>query len=203
MEQTTIATDLAKLVFQVAVSHRPGHLDDERRLSRDRLLPFLAQQPPATIVLEACGSTHYWARQLQPFGHTVRLLPPLMYAHTHGAIRPTAPMRKGLLEANRNEEIHPDPSTRPSTKPLPRGTACGPPGSRRAPRGSIRSGACCANSASSSRSARSTSFPAFWSSRRRCPCCCARPTRRSVTRLRCWRRTCGPSNDSSGRSRPR
>jgi transposase len=75
MEHTTIAVDLAKSVFQVAVSHRPGHLDEERRLSRARLLPFFAQRPPATIVFEACGSAHYWARQFQPFGHTVRLLP--------------------------------------------------------------------------------------------------------------------------------
>ena len=42
MEHTTIAVDLAKSVFQVAVSHRPGHLDEERRLSRDRLVPFFA-----------------------------------------------------------------------------------------------------------------------------------------------------------------
>src|SRR5947208_15204909 len=76
MEHTTIAVDLAKSVFQVAVSHRPGRVDEERRLSRDRFLPFFAQRPPATIVLEACGSAHYWARQLQPFGHSVRLLPP-------------------------------------------------------------------------------------------------------------------------------
>jgi hypothetical protein len=65
MEHTTIAVDLAKSVFQVAVSHRPGHLDEERRLSRDRFLAFFAQRPPATIVLEACGSAHHWARQLQ------------------------------------------------------------------------------------------------------------------------------------------
>jgi transposase len=56
MEHTTIAVDLAKSVFQVAVSHRPGHLDEERRLSRDRFVAFFAQRPPATIVLEACGS---------------------------------------------------------------------------------------------------------------------------------------------------
>ena len=109
MEHTTIAVDLAKSVFQVAVSHRPGHLDDERRLSRDRLLPFFAQQAPATIVLEACGSAHYWARQLQPFGHTVRLLPPhdvRPYVRRNKTDRTDA---KGLLEANRNEEIQPVP----------------------------------------------------------------------------------------------
>lgn len=109
MEHTTIAVDLAKSVFQVAVSHRPGHLDEERRLSRDRFLAFFAQRPPATIVLEACGSAHYWARQLQPFGHAVRLLPPhdvRPYVRRNKTDRTDA---KGLLEANRNEEIHPVP----------------------------------------------------------------------------------------------
>ena len=76
MEHTTIAVDLAKSVFQVAISHRAGRVDEARRLSRERFLPFFAQQPPATVLLEACGSAHHWARQLQPFGHVVRLLPP-------------------------------------------------------------------------------------------------------------------------------
>jgi transposase len=109
MEQTTIAVDLAKSVFQVAVSHRAGRVDEERRLSRDRFLTFFAQQPPATILLEACGSAHYWARQLQPFGHAVRLLPPhdvRPYIRRNKTDRTDA---KGLLEANRNEEIHPVP----------------------------------------------------------------------------------------------
>ena len=76
MEHTTIAVDLAKSVFQVAISHRPGRVDEERRLTRERFLSFFAQQAPATIILEACGSAHHWARQLQPLGHAVRLLPP-------------------------------------------------------------------------------------------------------------------------------
>lgn len=109
MEHTTIAVDLAKSVFQVAVSHRPGHIDQERRLSRTRFLSYLAQQAPATVVLEACGSAHYWARQLQPFGHTVRLLP----AHdVHRYVRRNKTDRtdtKALLEANRNDEIQPVP----------------------------------------------------------------------------------------------
>ena len=109
MEHTIIAVDLAKSVFQIAVSRRPGHVDEERRLSRDRFLTFFAQQPPATVLLEACGSAHYWARQLQPLGHTVRLLP----AHdVHRYVRRNKTDRtdtKGLLEANRNDEIHPVP----------------------------------------------------------------------------------------------
>jgi transposase len=109
MEHTTIAVDLAKSVFQVAVSHRPGRLDEERRLPRDRFLAFFAQRPPATIVLEACGSAHYWARQLQPLGHAVRLLPAhevRPYVRRNETDRTDA---KGLLEANRNEQLHPVP----------------------------------------------------------------------------------------------
>jgi transposase len=109
VEHTTIAVDLAKSVFQVAVSHRPGHLDEARRLPRERFLAFFAQRPPATIVLEACGSAHYWARQLQPLGHAVRLLPAhdvRPYVRRNKTDRTDA---KGLLEANRNEEIHPVP----------------------------------------------------------------------------------------------
>ena len=68
MEHTTIAVDLAKSVFQVAVSHRTGRIDEERRLSRDKFLEFFAQQPPATVLLEACSSSHHWSRQLQQFG---------------------------------------------------------------------------------------------------------------------------------------
>jgi transposase len=106
MKDTTIAVDLAKSVFQVAVSHKPGRVDAERRLSRERFLEYLAKQPPATVLLEACGSAHYWARQLQPFGHTVRLLP----AHdVHRYVRRSKTDRtdaKALLEADRNEEIH-------------------------------------------------------------------------------------------------
>lgn len=109
MEHTTIAVDLAKSVFQVAVSHRPGRVDEERRLTRERFVTFFAQQPPATVVFEACGSAHYWARQLQPFGHTVRLLPAhdvRRYVRRNKTDRTDT---KGMLEANRNEEIHPVP----------------------------------------------------------------------------------------------
>ena len=106
MEHTTIAVDLAKSVFQVAVSHKAGRVDTERWLSRDRFLEYLAKQPPATVLLEACGSAHYWARRLQPFGHTVRLLP----AHdVHRYVRRNKTDQtdtKALLEAGRNEEIH-------------------------------------------------------------------------------------------------
>jgi len=62
--------------------------------SRDRFLEFFAQRPPATVLLEACGSAHYWARQLQPFGHAVRLLAP------HD-VRPYVRRRKTGTDATR------------------------------------------------------------------------------------------------------
>ena len=59
---TTIAVDLAKSVFEIAVSHSPGRVHQRRRLSRARFLDFFAQQPPATILLEACSSSRYGRR---------------------------------------------------------------------------------------------------------------------------------------------
>ena len=109
MQHTTIAVDLAKSVFQVAISHQPGRVDEEHRLSRARLLPFFATQPAATVLLEACGSAHHWARALEHLGHRVRLLPPhetRRYVRRNKTDRTDA---KALLEAARNEEIHPVP----------------------------------------------------------------------------------------------
>ncbi len=109
MEQTTIAVDLAKSVFQVAISHRPGHVDEEHRLSRARFLAFFVNRPAATILLEACGSAHHWGRTLGQLGHTVRLLSPhevRRYVRRNKTDRADA---RALLEAARNEQIHPVP----------------------------------------------------------------------------------------------
>jgi len=109
MESTTIAVDVAKEVLEVAVSIRPGQVSQQKRLSRTAFMKFCTDQPPATVLLEACGSAHYWARRLQTLGHRVVLLPP-------HATRPYVFRNKtdrtdtrGLLEAYRNEDIHPVP----------------------------------------------------------------------------------------------
>ena len=106
MQHTTIAVDLAKSVFQVAISHHPGRVDEEHRLSRARLLPFFATQPAATVLLEACGSAHHWGRAFAQLGHTVRLLPPhetRRYVRRNKTDQTDA---RAMLEAARNEEIH-------------------------------------------------------------------------------------------------
>jgi transposase len=76
MKNTTIAIDLAKSVFEIGISDRPGHVARNHRLSRSELAPFVAAQPPATILMEACSSAHYWGRKFEGFGHDVKLLPP-------------------------------------------------------------------------------------------------------------------------------
>ena len=109
MQHTTIAVDLAKSVFQVAISHRPGRVDEEHRLSRGRVLKFFAARPAATVLLEACGSAHHWGRELEQLGHTVHLLAP---HDVHRYVRRNKTDRadaKALLEAARNDEIHPVP----------------------------------------------------------------------------------------------
>lgn len=105
MESTTIAVDLAKSVFQIAVSRHPGRVAETHRLSRVQFLTFFAERQPSLVVLEACGTAHYWARQIQAFGHRVELLPPhrvRCYVARNKTDRADA---EALLEAQRNEEI--------------------------------------------------------------------------------------------------
>jgi transposase len=106
---TRIAVDVAKAVFEIAVSGRPGHVGRRERLPRTQFLTFFAQQPAATVVMEACGSAHYWGRRIQDLGHRVVLLPP---HHVRPYVRHNKTDRtdaKGILEASRNEDIRPVP----------------------------------------------------------------------------------------------
>lgn len=109
MKPTTIAVDLAKNVFEIAVSHHPGRVTKRHRLSRTRLLPFFAQQPQATVLLEACASAHHWSRQLHELGHNVVLLPPRHVRPYRCGNKTDRADAKALLEAFRNDEIRPVP----------------------------------------------------------------------------------------------
>ena len=63
-EITTVAIDLAKLVFQLLGTDSQGRVLWERRVRRSQLLHVLAQLAPCTVVMEACGGAHYWAREV-------------------------------------------------------------------------------------------------------------------------------------------
>ncbi len=109
MKDTTIAVDVAKSVFEIAVSNRPGHVAERQRLARDRVLRFFADRPAATVLLEACGSAYYWAREIQALGHRVVLLPPHIVRRYVPGNKTDRSDAKGLLEAFRNKDIHPVP----------------------------------------------------------------------------------------------
>jgi len=76
MKITTVGIDLAKSVFQVHGVDVTGRPALKKQLKRDQMVAFFANLPPCLIGMEACGSAHYWARKLQGFGHTVRLMAP-------------------------------------------------------------------------------------------------------------------------------
>lgn len=76
MEITTIGLDLAKSIFQVhAVDERGGPVV-RKALRRAQVLPFFAKLPSCLVGMEACGTSHHWARELTKLGHQVRLIPP-------------------------------------------------------------------------------------------------------------------------------
>ena len=58
MDSTTIAVDIAKSVFEIAVSERPGSVARRERVSRSGFERFLAQAPPSTVLFEGCGMAH-------------------------------------------------------------------------------------------------------------------------------------------------
>lgn len=76
MEITTIGLDLAKNVFQVHGVNERGKAVLRKQLKRDQVAPFFANLPPCLVGIEACASSHHWARKLQALGHTVRLMAP-------------------------------------------------------------------------------------------------------------------------------
>ena len=73
---TTIGLDIAKSVFQVHGIDAQGAVLVRRQLKRRSVLAFFEKLPPCLVGLEACASSHHWARRLTALGHTVRLMPP-------------------------------------------------------------------------------------------------------------------------------
>ena len=109
MKSATNSIDVAKNVFEIAVSRRLGKVFETHRLSRVKLLPFFARRDSSTVIMEACSSAHHWVRKLSERGHRPVLLPPayvLPYVRRNRTDRADA---VAVLEAFRNEEIHPVP----------------------------------------------------------------------------------------------
>ena len=76
MKITTIGIDLAKAVFQIHGVDERGTVAVRKQLKRSEMSSYFANLEPCLIGMEACGSAHHWARKLQGFGHTVKLMSP-------------------------------------------------------------------------------------------------------------------------------
>ena len=110
---TSVAIDLARDVFELVFADTEHRVVERKRLSRAAFARVLVNRPPLRVIMEACGSAHFWARRFVALGHQVTLLP----AHQ---VRPYVLRRKtdrtdadGLLEAMRCAQLRPVPAKTP------------------------------------------------------------------------------------------
>ena len=76
MSITMIGLDTAKSVFQIHAVNEAGQIELRRKLRRSELIRFFEKQEACTVVMEACGAAHHWARVLTGLGHKVKLIAP-------------------------------------------------------------------------------------------------------------------------------
>ena len=104
-----LGVDLATARFELALADPHFQILQRKTLKRAQFGKFCRELPPSLIVMEACSSAHYWARNLQSWGHQVRLLPAL-YVHAYVRRSKTdAADAAALIEATRCSEIRPVP----------------------------------------------------------------------------------------------
>jgi transposase len=106
---TTIAIDLAKNVFQLALADAAFRIVRPRRLKRAEFLAFWANQAVVHVVMEACGSAHHFGHWLSAMGHRVTLLPPQYVRPYVRRNKTDAADCAALLEALRASNLKPVP----------------------------------------------------------------------------------------------
>ena len=109
MEISTIGLDLAKSIFQVHGINGADEVMVRKALRRSQVLPFFAKLPRCLVGMEACGTSHHWARELIKLGHEVRLMPPAY-------VKPY--VKRGKTDANDAEAIC-EAVTRPTMRFVP------------------------------------------------------------------------------------
>jgi len=109
MEISTIGLDLAKSIFQVHAISGTGETVVRKAVRRSQVLPFFTKLPSCRVGIEACGTSHHWARELSRLGHDVRLMPPAY-------VKPY--VKRGKNDANDAEAIC-EAVTRPTMRFVP------------------------------------------------------------------------------------
>jgi transposase len=109
MSTVTIAVDLAKNVFEIALSNRAGTVKERKRLSRVQFEQFWAARKPCRVVMEACATSHFWGRYLAARGFEINLLPPHYVRPYRRRNKTDRSDCEALLEADRCAGILPVP----------------------------------------------------------------------------------------------
>ena len=107
MDTTTVAVDLAKNVFELAVADQHWKIVERHRLTRGQFERWFANRSVGRVVMESCGSAHHWARWLSGRGLEVRLLPPRYVRPYVKRNKTDAADAAALLEALRCADIVP------------------------------------------------------------------------------------------------
>lgn len=107
MDATTVAVDLAKSVFELAVADGHWRIVERARLTRSQFERWFHNRVVERVVMEACGSAHFWARRLQAQGITVTLLPPRYVRAYVKRNKTDAADAAALLEALRCADVVP------------------------------------------------------------------------------------------------
>src|SRR5215475_383699 len=106
---SVLGIDLAKRLFHLVGMDDAGHVVLRKRLTRDALMPYIAQLPPTLIGMEACGGAHDWARRFREHGHEVKLMAPQF----------VKPYVKANKNAMRDAEAIAEAVTRPTMRFVP------------------------------------------------------------------------------------
>lgn len=76
LKSNMIGIDLAKNILQICQISKQGELISNKAVNRQKLKEVLATAKPAVVAIEGCGSSHYWGRYAEQFGHEVRIISP-------------------------------------------------------------------------------------------------------------------------------
>jgi transposase len=107
MNATTVAVDLAKSVFQLAVADAAWRVTEQHRLTRSQFERWFLNRNVSLVIMEACGSAHHWGRWLNGLGIEVRLLPAAYIRAYVKRNKTDAADACALLEASRCADIAP------------------------------------------------------------------------------------------------
>jgi transposase len=109
MSVSVVGVDLSKSVFQLSVADAKHRVVDRKRLSRAQFHRFLAQNEPVRLVMEACGTSHYWARTGLSLGHEVKLLHANYVKAYVRRTKTDAADADALVLADSDKSLHPIP----------------------------------------------------------------------------------------------